>query len=1076
MKKYLSAFLCLTILTVCIPATTFADDAYAVLTSNANGTLKSGYTLTAQLFGADGENVQSTVFEYCSSSDGTYVPAEGDDTSDDVYVIENSVANKFIRATVNTDGGSYTTEPLFCGANLAHPIGWNGIAPGACEKSPDDNKLAFTNGTSSSSELIMLENDGEKTLLLGPDAGYIAFYADGASQPHQIFDINDEKSLMYKANQSSFLNKYVLPADMQEYLISTQWETEAGYALMDKSASNMQNDTVTEALAAPISANEYFKYADKIGYADCPHGLLLRTPAASAKCMLECIAVSGKLTYGNTYSTYFNVRPVFYVSNDIFSEVKLSKAGSNVRNMLLSKYSVPELMEMGYTEDELASIGIDAAYPVCSNAYIEGASGVGSALSARYTYTHTADVAEGASVFKWYRTDVEGNEILIDGADKSTYVTTSEDCGYSIFFTVTPYDAKSNRGMECKSEPSQVINDSDFAVTLNSFILSGDGTASADYAFANMNGREAMCVLAVYSGYKLVNVCEKSVTSDGNCKLEITDTCENAYAKTYVINSDTNTPLLLSLKNENAKPDVAVDKTAPYTLTADSQREIYIIGGKNDDVCNDILHITVSEKESGKILCRDAEKVTDGVLKHFFNMPANAKAGEYSVNIYGRNLKEPVSLDFYYSSAENKAEILEKLSPIADAAEFAKTILSNLKELEISDKYVLAMTQNDLEYIGKRLLGNSYGKDNITKFYADLSDESALYMITHLKDEKDAAECADYYSDRFNFDKSPLYTNYDKLADTQKYNVFEMFFGREVTSFDSAIKLFEESVVLNRINNAQSYGKLHAVLIEYENVLPFSLDNYKNSDTAKASLYIFEHNDGLKNMTELENAVAAAISAVTSSGGGGGGSSTSGSKSGKTVSSATVSTGYVPDKASNDEFADVADDHWAYRYIYDLKKRKIISGDGNNRFKPDENITREEFVKLVVEAFKIPVGSYEVTFSDVDKTRWSYECISAAASGGIIGGTGNGKFSPEDCITREDMAVIIIKVKELSAEGNNQTFADDGDISAYATGAVHSLARRGIINGFGDSTFRPKEFATRSQAAKIICAMLDARY
>ena len=142
----------------------------------------------------------------------------------------------------------------------------------------------------------------------------------------------------------------------------------------------------------------------------------------------------------------------------------------------------------------------------------------------------------------------------------------------------------------------------------------------------------------------------------------------------------------------------------------------------------------------------------------------------------------------------------------------------------------------------------------------------------------------------------------------------------------------------------------------------------------------------------------------------------------------------------------------------------------------NENITREEFVKLVVEAFKIPVGSYEVTFSDVDKTRWSYECISAAASGGIIGGTGNGKFSPEDCITREDMAVIIIKVKELSAEGNNQTFADEGDISAYATGAVHSLARRGIINGFGDSTFRPKEFATRSQAAKIICAMLDARY
>ena len=159
---------------------------------------------------------------------------------------------------------------------------------------------------------------------------------------HQIISTTDPKSIFYKMNQTDFITNKIMPVSMQAYLQNTNWETEAGNPDIDSEYSNMQNDTVINAMIAPISVNEYNTYASIIGYNDVK-GIMLRTPSVSKSTgkngsvgKFETILVGGSLNYNNSYSTYYSMVPVFWMSNDIFKNIKVESAGIEVVKTILS--------------------------------------------------------------------------------------------------------------------------------------------------------------------------------------------------------------------------------------------------------------------------------------------------------------------------------------------------------------------------------------------------------------------------------------------------------------------------------------------------------------------------------------------------------------------------------------------------------------------------------------------------------------------------------------------------------------------------------------------------------------------
>ena len=107
------------------------------------------------------------------------------------------------------------------------------------------------------------------------------------------------------------------------------------------------------------------------------------------------------------------------------------------------------------------------------------------------------------------------------------------------------------------------------------------------------------------------------------------------------------------------------------------------------------------------------------------------------------------------------------------------------------------------------------------------------------------------------------------------------------------------------------------------------------------------------------------------------------------------------------------------------------------------------------------------SFKDVPETAWYYGAVSKAAALGLVNGDENGCFRPEDKITREDIACIIYRA--LGADGEYEaSFTDKDDISGYAENAVFAMKALGIVSGYPDGSFLPKQHAARAEAAAFV--------
>ena len=210
-------------------------------------------------------------------------------------------------------------------------------------------------------------------------------------------------------------------------------------------------------------------------------------------------------------------------------------------------------------------------------------------------------------------------------------------------------------------------------------------------------------------------------------------------------------------------------------------------------------------------------------------------------------------------------------------------------------------------------------------------------------------------------------------------------------------------------------------------------------------------------------------------GGGGGSGASGGSSSKKEVFIGSVTAPVVEEEPIKNikKVVDLNENHWAYESVAELSDKGVVNGFADGTFLPDANVTREQFVKMLVCAFELD-GIYEGTFNDVDKNYWSASYIGAAVACGIVMGNADGKFMPSENITRQDAAVMLERIcgyKNISL-GAAEAPADSDEIAVYAYDSVSKLYGAGIISGFEDGSFRPYGKLTRAQAAKLIYELM----
>lgn len=185
---------------------------------------------------------------------------------------------------------------------------------------------------------------------------------------------------------------------------------------------------------------------------------------------------------------------------------------------------------------------------------------------------------------------------------------------------------------------------------------------------------------------------------------------------------------------------------------------------------------------------------------------------------------------------------------------------------------------------------------------------------------------------------------------------------------------------------------------------------------------------------------------------------------------------------SSKTYSDVAN-HWAADSINTLVRKYIIEGRTTTKFEPQANITRGEFATYIAKGLGLTGNKTAAAkFKDVTSNTTMGAYIGAATEAGIIFGNTDGTFKPNSPITRQDMAVMMIRAATVggtaitlpsSTSTYLSTFADKGKIGSYAQADVAKAVYSGIMYGKTTTTMSPLTNATRAEGAALIMRLLE---
>ncbi len=174
--------------------------------------------------------------------------------------------------------------------------------------------------------------------------------------------------------------------------------------------------------------------------------------------------------------------------------------------------------------------------------------------------------------------------------------------------------------------------------------------------------------------------------------------------------------------------------------------------------------------------------------------------------------------------------------------------------------------------------------------------------------------------------------------------------------------------------------------------------------------------------------------------------------------------------------------HWAKPEIELMAAKHIIEAAAGGEFGPDVNITRAEVIKMLVNLLRYDpdrnvdlITPATATFKDVSVGSPYFSYVETAVKYGITTGNAGGTFGPDDTVTREQFATMIIRAMGIVTDSDSSIlpFDDKGDIPEWAEKSVIAAYERGLMTGIGGNKFGVGSTATRAQAAVTIKRVME---
>lgn len=530
--------------------------------------------------------------------------------------------------------------------------------------------------------------------------------------------------------------------------------------------------------------------------------------------------------------------------------------------------------------------------------------------------------------------------------------------------------------------------------------------------------------------------------------------------------------------------------------TQDKNGEVTVIAEEFEE--NSTLSFTVySEITSGgerkKYIKQIDEKKADssGKAEFKFNFFESDPSAVYIVSIQDETMidsAETVEIEFKNELAINL------VNNAKDSAELLKVLKEYGVSLNIDSKMLEDM---DEKLAAEKIFNkkSTYDSENFEKFRELYYETCITVMIKQSQGDK-IEELLEKYSGVINVSKD---SDYDKLSDTAKLSLCGKIAGKEFTDLEDLQNEWKEQTGLEIISSVKypalyswiTNGESVGLKENYEEILGLDKNSQYEKLVDKKAPYQKLAGNTYNSKENAQKAFAAACEEQykkenpTTIGGGSGNKGNGGTGSGSGTGMPAV---FGEEKMSNESsipeksryYNDISEYKWAEEAINSLTDKKILSGTGDGRYKPQNNVTREEFLKMLIASLDLPMIKSDIKFKDVDENAWFYEYVSTGVEVGIISGIGENLFGSGQPITRADMAVMLERTSkisgiELKANADYIEFADNTEIPEYAKSSVEKVQMASIINGYTDKTFKPSKTATRAESAVVIYKMLNLR-
>lgn len=177
-------------------------------------------------------------------------------------------------------------------------------------------------------------------------------------------------------------------------------------------------------------------------------------------------------------------------------------------------------------------------------------------------------------------------------------------------------------------------------------------------------------------------------------------------------------------------------------------------------------------------------------------------------------------------------------------------------------------------------------------------------------------------------------------------------------------------------------------------------------------------------------------------------------------------------------YSDVDKSHSAFDDIMLLAEAGYVSGYPDGSFRPDETVTRAEFVRMTNQIFVYSDQTISNLFSDVKPEDWFYSEVLISLKAGYLIGYPDGTFRPQGVITREEACAIIDRILQLSEQPlpiSPENIVIGDRVSPWANDSVRRVLAAGLMSLDSDGSFRAVEKATRSDIASSYAAVLRQR-